>query len=180
MHPKSSSWKRKKKKNKRRKTKRNKTKEPPSVVSFTTHSQTFKSAPARRGNPIRVMLSLSIPGSAGPRSRVTCVYEPGAASRGTAPLRPWSRCAHGPRDPLHCGQGPGQHPPATRKPGGMAEQHRNHLFRTVCTYPSILAVCFYAANVSAGISQLQTSVKLKGSRGGHSQRSKNALLEARM
>lgn len=126
------------------------------------------------------MLSLSIPGSAGPRSRVTRVYEPGAASRGTAPLRPCSRCAHGPRGPAPSRAGAWPPPPATQKPGGMAEQHRNHLSRTVHTYPSILAVCFYAANVSAGISQLQTSVKLKGSRGGHSQRSKNALLEARM
>lgn len=59
VHPKCSSWKGKGKKEKKEKQKK-KGKKQPCVVSFTAHSKTFKSAAAQRGNPIRIMLWLSL------------------------------------------------------------------------------------------------------------------------
>lgn len=73
------------------------TKKAPCVVSFTTHSKTFKSAPARRGNPIRIMLSLSIPArtllcrAAQPRDGLFMSLEQHHEAR--PPLRPTGTCS---------------------------------------------------------------------------------------
>lgn len=104
------------------------------VVSFTTHSKTFKSAPAWKGNPRRTTLRL--------RGHVTVVGESGAAS----PLRPTGTLPRDGDPPQ--GQGPaplGQGRPRAPSNAGRSSQKgvfSKHRTRTSSIQQDRMFSCF--------------------------------------